>query len=536
MQIAGTTEFAQRRPSPVDLWDVTGAIVLTFFVIAVFCAQDAKLLHWFLGPLSVCGVLVGIDAVRWLRSKMDTLDPKGILALLGIHFFVVAPMLVVTYDFPSVDQVYITDWRDWLGYMGVLNSVGLVLYLLTQHWAYGHAAKPARRFRALKQSTASIVVPVVLLASVVAHAIYLIRVGGIQTLVDIRTYGLANVQVDAGGFGPFAVAGRAIPILCLLVLTIWRFRRQARAASLFVPGVLLVLVLALQMMVSGAAGSRSDTAYQLLWSLGVVHLLWHRITIKWIGIGLIPFCMFMYLYTFYKEVGSRSFGILTGTESIAALKYDTKRTFVGMLVGDLSRADVQAAQFCALVDKRWDYRYRWGHTYLSACYFLVPRTIWPSKPSDSEKVVAGTELLSGPGSYASKGEIIMYGTGTRSTRIYGLAGEAMLNYGPWSAPLAFAVLGIVMARIRRRMQSYRVGDARLFLAPFYVVVLLLLLSHDMDNLVMQVLFNVVVPAITIYVASYWVPIDAQAMSAWEPSVRSPAATARPGSLPQPAVR
>ena len=93
-----------------------------------------------------------------------------------------------------------------------------------------------------------------------------------------------------------------------------------------------------------------------------------------------------------------------------------------------------------------------------------------------------------------------------------------------------------MARLRRRMQSYRVGDARLFLAPFYIVILLLLLSHDMDNLVMQVVFNWVVPAITIYLSSQWVPIGARAAGAGALAPGARVAGIPRGAAPQTAFR
>lgn len=495
--------FAQARAAPIDFWDVVIAGVGVFFILATFCALDVDIVHWFLFPVFLSGLLVGVDAVRWLRAKMDTFDPKGVIGVLGVHFFVVAPLLVVYYDFPSVEGIYIDDWRPWLGSVAALNCVGLVLYQVIETSAYRQPAKSSPRYRVLNVGAASLLVPMMLVFAILAHVGYLLRIGGIGTLVDIRTYGVGAVRVEAGGFGPLMVIGRSIPIFTLLLLTLWRFRRTRKAQSLFLPNALLVVVLALQVVVSGAAGSRSDTAYQLLWALGVVHFVWRRISVKWILLGLIPFICFMYLYSFYKNIGSHAFGVLTGKVSLEAAEYESKRTFVGMLVGDLSRADVQAAQFSALVDRPWYYRYRWGGTYLASVIPIIPRTIWPDKPTDVGKVAAGTELLWGPGTYASAGAILMFGTGKRSTRVYGLAGEAMLNFGPWSVPLAFGVFGYIVARIRRRMQSYRVGDARLFLAPFFIVVSLLLLTHDTDNLVMQTVFNWLLPAITIYIVSYW---------------------------------
>src|SRR5258708_24048940 len=80
------------------------------FLIA--CERTA---HWFLVPVLLCGVLIGIDAVDWFRGRLDIFDPAGIIGLLGVHFFFLAPLLHVTWD---SWMRYINpppDWRGWLG-------------------------------------------------------------------------------------------------------------------------------------------------------------------------------------------------------------------------------------------------------------------------------------------------------------------------------------------------------------------------------------------------------------------------------------
>src|SRR4051794_28571078 len=90
--------------------------------------SDARLLHWFVIPVVLCGAIVGSDAVAFLQGRIELMDPAAIVGLLGIHFFCLAPMLHVTWDMwlPYINGA--PEWRDWLGWMAMLNLLGLIFY------------------------------------------------------------------------------------------------------------------------------------------------------------------------------------------------------------------------------------------------------------------------------------------------------------------------------------------------------------------------------------------------------------------------
>ena len=80
---------------------------LPSFVVAGFLASVVvigfvviyhELNQWFVLPVLGCGVLIGIDAINWMRGRYDALDPIGIVGLLGIHFFFLAALLQVAWD------------------------------------------------------------------------------------------------------------------------------------------------------------------------------------------------------------------------------------------------------------------------------------------------------------------------------------------------------------------------------------------------------------------------------------------------------
>src|SRR5690349_8161791 len=65
-------------------------------VMTAFLASDPYLLHWFAIPVYLCGVVIGVDAIQWTTGRRTLLDPIGIVGVVGLHFFFLAPLLHVT--------------------------------------------------------------------------------------------------------------------------------------------------------------------------------------------------------------------------------------------------------------------------------------------------------------------------------------------------------------------------------------------------------------------------------------------------------
>lgn len=496
--------YAMRRCKPADATDYGLGLLLPLVIVGGLLVVDPSLAHWFLFPLALCGMLIGPDATRWLRGRMDTFDPKGMVGLVGLHFFVAAPMLVAMQDYDAIEKVYVDDWRPWLGMMGFLNAAGLLVYQAVHAWAIRRPSRAERSFWQLRTSTATTALLIVLILAVGAHTFFLVRLGGLGAFLELKTYGREARVGDVRGMGTLMAMGRSIPILLIIMLTVWRYRRMRRATNLIVVNALMVAAIVAQFFIAGLTGSRGSLVWTLFWTVGIVHFFWRRIPVRWVLAGMVPLLAFMYLYAFYKEMGTRALEAIRSTSGRETLEYRTGRTFAGMLIGDFSRADVQAAQLKVLLEHPWDYHYRYGTTYLTSVMPLIPRWIYPNK-TDSGKIIAGTEMLSGPGSYAPKDFVWRTGVGRRLTRIYGLAGEAMLNFGVVGILPAFAVFGYVVARLRRRMHSYLVRDSRLLTAPFLCIVILLLLTHDVDNLVARMVFNWMIPALVVRAVSARIP-------------------------------
>src|SRR6185312_11717822 len=54
--------------------------------------------NWIAIPIFACGVLTAVDAVAWIRRRVDIFDPIGVLGFLGVHFFFLAPIFHIVWN------------------------------------------------------------------------------------------------------------------------------------------------------------------------------------------------------------------------------------------------------------------------------------------------------------------------------------------------------------------------------------------------------------------------------------------------------
>jgi hypothetical protein len=165
----------------------------------------------------------------------------------------------------------------------------------------------------------------------------------------------------------------------------------------------------------------------------------------------------------------------------------------------LGRCDVQAFVLYRISHPDSDYSYAMGRTYLGALGLMIPGPLWRDRPPS--KVKEGWDVLFGARAYEREFGTTAFSDHPINTRLFGLAGEAMLNFGPLLVPLSFAVLGFVVGWTRRRIADWRYGDLRLFLAPYLTTICLLILTADSDNLLYYCEMSGVVPFAILFFGS-----------------------------------
>src|ERR1700685_1775949 len=148
-------------------------------------AWSTAVFHWFLLPVSACGILAGVDVVRWLRGKLDVFDPRTVIGCLAFYGFFVAPILHAAWDIYGVGNEMLLwgDWRPWLGAMACLNALGLIAYPCSHNWIFNRTPSSAIRWQ-IDRKRFYPVFALALVASVVGVATYLWELGGISGVVD----------------------------------------------------------------------------------------------------------------------------------------------------------------------------------------------------------------------------------------------------------------------------------------------------------------------------------------------------------------
>lgn len=454
-------------------------------VLFMFLATSMSFDHWFIIPVTLCGIVIGMDAVDWFRGRIDVLDPVGIIGLLGVHFFFLAPLLHVREDYWMRYVVAPPDWRPWLGWMATLNFLGLLVYRTTRRWSTKREGEArsgtiwqidSRRFR--------LVVPFALLITGVLQVAVYARYGGVLAYLQTAT-DLEDPRAMQGMGFIFLIA-ESFPLIAMMAFAVYA-KDRPRFRSWRWLAFVLIAYFALALLFGGLRGSRSNTIWALFTAVGVIHFWLRPLTKKMIFAGLAILLVFMYFYGFVKGAGSDGLRAIVSNEARAELVETTGRDWHTTLLGDLGRTDVQALLLYRLTDSQFDYRLAYGRTYVGGAAIVIPRQLYPSRPIDKAK--EGTEALYGRGSYIP-GVLV-------ASRVYGLAGETMLNFGPLLIPVAFGVWGLIVGRIRSLAWSWRPGDARFLILPILINLSFVILISDSDNLVFFIVKRLAVPLIVL---------------------------------------
>ncbi|MDQ4025603.1 MAG: hypothetical protein M3217_08970, partial [Actinomycetota bacterium] len=277
-------------------------------------------------------------------------------------------------------------------------------------------------------------------------------------------------------------------LLLLAYATVVAKRRGARAWSVIV--LVLLTIFLLRFGFGALRGSRSTLVWALIWAAGVVHLWVRPLTRKLIAAGTAGLIVLIYLLAFYKGVGPDALTAFEGSHRRAQLEQSTENNMRSVVLIDLARSSIQSYLLYRLTTAE-DYDYAWGRTYGAGAAVVVPRAIWPDRPV--LKVKEGTEAIYGRGSFSP-----LY---REATFVYGLAGEAMLNVGPWGVPVAYGFFGLLVRAVRRLVLRLEEDDVRRLVYPFLSALCLVVLLSDSDNVMIFLLQNGLLPTAVLYFGS-----------------------------------
>jgi hypothetical protein len=319
-------------------------------------------------------------------------------------------------------------------------------------------------------------------------------------------------RVFSSGFGIPIVFRSCVPILLMFLITCFSLSARHKTKSLFVLSAILLVLTGISLIFNGLTGNRGSTVFTAFWIVGVIHYFWRPIRRYEIIILVVCFLLFMFTYLFYKQYGV--YGLKTflneGAQAAQATGRDRiERSFSGMLVGDMSRSHIHSYAAYVLIQEPYSYRLRYGATVPADIMSIVPRWLFPNQYNVggySGKHVAGTEMIRGPNTFDA------YTMMGREPRMWGIAGNMMLNFGIYSVPFGYLILGVFVGWSQRVVRKWRAtSDIRLLFAPLLVMLALIILAMDPQVMTMYTLRYFMLPILIVffgsnYIGKYMVPL------------------------------
>jgi hypothetical protein len=468
---------AIRRASSYGWGSYSWASLAVVIVSSIFMATEPRVNHWFLLPAMGCGLLLGVDAVRLFQGSLDPFDPKGIIGVLGFYGFFLAPVLHVYWNYYTPYLDLPADPRNLLGLAQSLNALGIVVYKLIQYKVY-QRVRPAKTAWKLRRQRVLPILWVVIPIGIVAECFFYHKSS------EVESWDIQGMYQHMEGTGWLIMLGDMVPmVLFISYVLLKRSIGLKRDKKVFITLFILFLV---QLVWSGLRGSRTITVISVFWAAGLIHHYWRRIKARHLYLALIGLLVFMYVYGLYK--GMRVYK--TGRqETIAALlsgdlkdlEIKSGRTMKLLLLGDLARADVQAKVVQGVAEDTRDAKLMEGRTYLLALSRLIPRSVWTflgvdlSFKSDWHRGKAFAYLVEGDAKFLGQDML--------SSRVYGLSGEAMLNFGFLGVPVAWAVFAFLVGWFRKKMHTLLPDDTRWTLIPLCSCLIFSMVNGDFDNII-----------------------------------------------------
>lgn len=423
--------------------------------------------HWFLLFTTASATLLTPDALAAIRGERDILSPRAVVALFGIHFFYAVPILHFALDhWPRyVDPA--ADWADSFGLLAAIHLAGLLAYV----GAVSATPVVLPRVRTIERRALGGAVAVGLVIGVVSWALVTLEFGGPVRYLSA----LVDESADLTGLGSILLFAESWPSIAMAFLLVTRRRQLAARPALHI--LLFVAFVAVQFLVGGLRGSRALTVWPLVIMLTISHLTVREIrrrTLVLLGVLLLAFSA---LYAFYKSVGSDISRLFSGDVGVSALAAETGRDLAALLTEDFGRTAVQAL----ILDRQSENpTYAFGETYVGDALAFIPDALQLEEFRDKSEF--GTIALYG----APSDELGGYVT----SRIFGLAGEALLNFGPLGVVAAFLAYGLLVGLLDRSYEQYRripgALASRVIAGTFPALVLITLIS-DLDNVILFLL-------------------------------------------------
>ena len=434
---------------------------------------------------ALCGVLAGVDAFDWILRRKDTFDPVGLVGAYGVFFFFLAPLYqVMTGYWPKYVPAAL-DSQNALTVIGYLNLVGLAIYrLLLAYWPLRVRQKSPTTSR--NRFRKSLVF--VSLISVGSYVLLVASFGGPASYYSALFTGGQGQSGDAlEGLGPLVTVAAWFPLTIFAAYVVHRACGTSRTMRWTLPAAAMFSVMLLA--VDGLRGSRGSFVWPVLIAVGMVHYVVRPVSRIFLLALALSLLTFMFVYGIYKSNGVEGLARVSAGESVVAVADESGRGVQALVLGDFGRTTTQSLVVEAI---RWNEAFSpsLGVTYLGDVIEYLPGDPLPWLSSKSE---AGTDALYGVGTADA---------GFRSSLIFGMSGEGMLNFG-WLGAILPYFAWVLVARWATRVKVRWTSGGDIgsgISAPALALSAVYFLFNDFDNFTRFVLSYVVPILLAVWIS------------------------------------
>lgn len=475
-----------------------GSLTLIPWILSFFSITASTVLIWLSGAVthaellfltSIAGFLVLTPVLEVVVGSRDVFSPYGFVSLLMFLGMYVAPLLHVALNRYPAHLSLPSDMPRALADVAVLYVAGAVLFTLVTYRPVRStkvlrpAPAPAESDAALRASVRNLVI-----AGVGSLCVFLYTVilsGGPASWLERQL----NYRTALNIPGWALALAEAFPSLFFFAYCI-NLRRSERSRTELVGAVLwgIVVLVLVTFATSGLRGSRANLIWPTLIGLIFVHFVLLRLRKRVLALIAGALAAFAAVYDVYKKRGvddavQALSGGLNGFEG-------DRFGLASVILGDFSRSGIQAVLLDVWHEGSQALSY--GLTYIGDAVLFIPGL------DDSlhipSKTAVGSEWLYGEGAYA---------VGEVSSRIFGLQGEALLNFGVWGFVLVLLPFGLIVrradARYRVTLRTPTVSEA--VLASLVIPALGLAFVSDMDNVFRYATSNMILPLVAVWLAA-----------------------------------
>ncbi|GET21987.1 hypothetical protein [Prolixibacter denitrificans] len=456
----------------------TLAVFITAAIQALVLYSGNVPIHWFLVPVDLIGILVIYKIIN-IASKSDYLSHVDFYAyIIFFNALFLAPNLHFLKDFwlPWVPN-HPVRWDNWVLIWALLNLIGLIIFIVIREltnqkprlsqgiWIYN----PNRNY----------IIVLFMIVSFAAQVLVYARFGGVSGYI----YAYETARDTAfKGMGYLFTVSEIFPILFI----IWFFlnnRGKKNISSLKVY-LFFILLFAACIYFGGLKGRRSNTIFTMFHGFFLVHLYIYRFKFREIVLALVFGMLFMLIGKVYKFIGFEAVILLSKLDFNTLMEYNASygNGIVPTLIGDFGRCDVQSfAIYRNYVD---GFPHYWGLEYFGDLIKMFPSVISDHFTDIPSKIEVGESYL-----YGSK------------TRIFGVFGEYIFNFGISTAYLAYVIFAAGIMLADRFVNMLRPNDIRLILVPLIFNLIIIFFLSDLDNVGFFFFKRMLIPILLIWIIS-----------------------------------